>query len=108
MKKPKQVKIRTFKFRPVADLKAILRRAPEDRALRMNWQPRFPNFHEFNKRPANECFLGKMSMLVHHHTCHGVEGKRPRWNNANIRFEKRFPVRSSTKYANTFSAHRFL
>lgn len=65
-------------------------------------------FTGWKDRPMNEQVLIRMSSRIHSAVCHGTNNSAIRWKNANIRFQARYPKRSSCQYANTFSAHRFL
>jgi hypothetical protein len=74
-----------------------------------SFQLRITPYHTWAKRPLNEVFLGKLSGILHHRLGHGTATVHHRFKSANMRFEKRKPVRRvSTRYWNKFSIEKFL
>lgn len=102
-KKAKQVFNTTYKFRPQE-----MSRKHRIISGISNFVPRTTAYHEWAERPLNEIVLGRISGKIHSHTCHGVNVGRIRWNAANIRFQSRYPKKSSDNYHNTWSVGRFL
>lgn len=100
IKKPSKV---TYKFRPQQ-----MARKHRVKYQITSFRPRGIGYHAWAKRPLNEIVLGRISGIIHGHVSHGISKTALRWKSANIRFNARFPKRSSCEYANTFSAHRFL